>query len=62
MPNGPRGEKCPADAIGLAVVIGNIATGEIVDDADATHGTAAQFGGLGGRDIGSAMVAGRSDR
>jgi hypothetical protein len=32
MPKGPRGEKRPADAIGLAVMIGKIATGEIEDE------------------------------
>ena len=32
MPKGPNGEKRPADAVGLAVLIGRIATGE-VDDA-----------------------------
>lgn len=31
MPKGPRGEKRPADAIGLAVMIGRIATGEVED-------------------------------
>jgi hypothetical protein len=31
MPKGPRGEKRPAYAIGLAVMIGKIATGEIED-------------------------------
>ncbi len=31
MPKGPRGEKRPADAIGRAVMIGRIATGEIED-------------------------------
>jgi hypothetical protein len=29
-PRGPKGEKRPADAIGNAVMIGRIATGEIV--------------------------------
>jgi hypothetical protein len=29
MPRGPKGEKRPADAIGGAVMIGNIATEEI---------------------------------
>lgn len=28
MPKGPKGEKRPDDAIGLAVMIGQIATGE----------------------------------
>jgi len=31
MPKGPQGQKRPADAIGLAVLIGKIATGEIED-------------------------------
>ena len=31
MPRGPNGEKRPADAIGLAVMVGRIATGEEVD-------------------------------
>ena len=35
MPKGPQGQKRPADAIGLAVMVGKIATGEIEDDADA---------------------------
>jgi hypothetical protein len=48
MPKGPRGEKRPADAIGLAVMIGKIATGEIEDTAD-TKSAAAQLGSLGGK-------------
>ena len=32
MPTGPKGEKRPADAIGLAVKIARIATGEDTDD------------------------------
>ncbi|OXE37295.1 MAG: RNA-binding protein [Phenylobacterium zucineum] len=31
MPKGPNGQKRPADAIGLAVLIGKIATGEVED-------------------------------
>jgi hypothetical protein len=31
MPRGPKGEKRPADAIGNAVMIAKIATGEIED-------------------------------
>lgn len=42
MPKGPRGEKRPADAIGLAVMVGKIATGEIEDTGDATKNAAAQ--------------------
>jgi hypothetical protein len=32
MPKGPQGQKRPADAIGLAVMVGRIATGEIEDN------------------------------
>ena len=49
MPKGPRGEKRPADAIGLAVMIGKIATGEIEDEREATSSAAAQLGSLGGK-------------
>ena len=31
MPKGPRGEKCPADVIGAAIMAAKIATGEIED-------------------------------
>ena len=31
LPKGPNGEKRPADAVGLAVLIGRIATGEVRD-------------------------------
>jgi hypothetical protein len=43
MPKGPQGQKRPADAIGLAVMTGKIATGEIEDDM-ATKSAAAQLG------------------
>jgi hypothetical protein len=32
MPTGPQGQRRPADAIGLAVMIAKIATGEIQDN------------------------------
>jgi len=34
MPKGPKGEKRPADVIGNAVKIAQIATGEIEDDVE----------------------------
>lgn len=34
MPRGPRGEKRPADAIGRAIKIAQIATGEEEDERD----------------------------
>ena len=32
MPNGPQGQKRPADAISRAVMVARIATGELEDD------------------------------
>ncbi len=49
MPKGPNGQKRPADAIGLAVMIGKIATGEIEDTRDDVASVAAQMGKLGGK-------------
>ena len=49
MPKVPRGKKRPADAIGLAVMIGKIATGEIEDDREAVKSAAASLGRLGGK-------------
>jgi hypothetical protein len=46
MPKGPRGEKRPADAVGRAVMIGEIATGEIEDEREAASSAAAQLGKL----------------
>lgn len=47
MPKGPQGQKRPADAIGLAVMIGKIATGEIEDDTKPPT-TRASVGSKGG--------------
>lgn len=49
MPKGPRGEKRPADAIGLAVLIGRIATGEVEDEREALSSAAAELGRKGGK-------------
>ena len=49
MPKGPRGEKRPADAIGLAVMIGKIATGEIEDEREGLSSAAEQLGSKGGK-------------
>ena len=56
MPKGPNGEKRPADAIGLAVMIGRIATGEIEDERDGIASAAAQMGKLGGKARAAAMT------
>jgi hypothetical protein len=49
MPKGPRGEKRPADAIGRAVQIAKIATGEIEDERDELSSAAAELGRKGGK-------------
>jgi hypothetical protein len=56
MPKGPRGEKRPADAVGLAVLIGKIATGEVEDTRDDMSSAAAQMGKLGGKARAAAMT------
>lgn len=38
MPTGPKGQKRPADAIGLAVRVARIATGEEPEDVPADDG------------------------
>jgi hypothetical protein len=49
LPKGPLGEKRPADAIGLAVMVGKIATGEIEDTgADPTKAHHSAGGKKGG--------------
>jgi hypothetical protein len=55
MPKGPNGEKRPADAVGLAVLIGRIATGEVEDDRPVAS-AAAQLGKLGGKARAAAMT------
>ena len=44
MPRGPNGEKRPADAVGCAVMVAKIATGQIEDDLP----SATRNGGLKG--------------
>lgn len=41
MPKGPNGQKRPADAVALAVMVGRIATGEIEDEMPSRNGRAA---------------------
>jgi hypothetical protein len=61
MPKGPNGEKRPADAIGLAVMIGKIATGEVEDIApdDGKDPAAKALGAKGGKARASSMTAER---
>lgn len=49
MPKGPNGEKRPADAVGLAVMIGKIATGEVEDTREILSSAGAELGRKGGK-------------
>ena len=57
MPKGPNGEKRPADTVGLAVLIGRIATGEVDDVApdDGKDPAAKALGAKGGKARASSM-------
>ena len=60
MPTGPKGQKRPADAIGAAVMMAKIATGEIEDITtdDGKNAAAVALGRMGGK----ARAAGMSAR
>jgi hypothetical protein len=51
MPRGPKGKKRPADAVGNAIMIGRIATGEIDDltTGDGRNAAAVALGRMGGK-------------
>ena len=51
MPKGPKGEKRPADAVGAAVMVAKIATGEIEDtvEDDGRDKAAVELGRKGGK-------------
>jgi hypothetical protein len=59
MPTGPKGEKRPADAIGNAVMIAKIATGEIEDitTEDGKNAAAVALGRMGGKARAAGMTA-----
>jgi hypothetical protein len=61
MPRGSKGEKRPADAIGNAVMIGRIATGEIEDltTDDGKNAAAVALGRMGGKARAAGMTAKR---
>ena len=59
MPKGPKGEKRPADVVGAAVKVMQIATGEIEETTDDGKNKAAvELGRTGGK----AMAAGVTDK
>ena len=51
MPRGPKGEKRPADAVGAAITVAKIATGELVEttDDDGKDKAAVELGRKGGK-------------
>jgi hypothetical protein len=61
MPRGPKGEKRPADAIGNAIMIARIATGEIEDitTEDGKNAAAVALGRMGGKARAEGMTAKR---
>ena len=58
MPRGPKGEKRPADAIGNAIMIAKIATGDITTD-DGKNAAAVALGRMGGKARAEGMTAKR---
>ncbi|MGH6826101.1 RNA-binding protein [Methyloceanibacter sp.] len=58
MPKGPKGEKRPADVIGAAVMVGKIATGEIVE-VEEKPSAAAELGRRGGKARAESMTGER---
>ena len=61
MPRGPKGEKGPADAIGAAIMVAKIATGEIDDltTDDGKNAAAVALGRMGGKARAEGMTAKR---
>jgi hypothetical protein len=61
MPTGPKGQKRPADAIGAAIMVGKIATGEIEDvpTEDGKNAAAVALGRMGGKARAAGMTAKR---
>lgn len=57
MPRGPKGEKRPADAIGNAVMIAKIATGEDLTTEDGKNAAAVALGRMGGKARAAGMTA-----
>ncbi len=56
MPRGPKGEKRPADAIGNAIMIAKIATGEMEEPTETTK-AAAMLGKKGGKARAASLTA-----
>jgi len=59
MSKGPRGEKRPADVIGMSVKVMRIATGEEEEETDSARSAAAELGARGGRARAASLSAKR---
>jgi hypothetical protein len=61
MPRGPKGERRPTDAIGNAIMVAKIATGEIEDITtdDGKNAAAVALGRMGGKARAEGMTAKR---
>jgi hypothetical protein len=59
MPKGPRGEKRPADVMGMSVKAMRIATGEEEEVLDRAKSAAAELGARGGKARAAKMTAER---
>ena len=61
MPKGPKGEKRPADVIGAAVKVAQIATGEEAEEQadDGKNKAAQELGRMGGKARAKSMSAER---
>jgi hypothetical protein len=61
MPTGPKGQKRPADAIGAAIMVGKIATGELEDapTEDSKNAAAVALGRMGGKARAEGLTAKR---
>lgn len=55
MPKGPKGERRPADAIGAAIMVAKLATGEVTENA-AIKSAAAELGSKGGKARAAALT------
>ena len=58
MPTGPKGQKRPADAVGLAVMVAKIATGDVTDapEDDGKDKAAQALGKKGGKARAASMT------
>ena len=57
MPRGPQGQKRPADAVGCAVTVARIATGEISETPKTARMPSKRIGGVAGGKARAAVLS-----